>query len=391
MTKVLFVSHSNNFHGGEICLLESVQSLSIKTKYEIHVCLPETFESKLVTELKKCGAKVHLGIKNQYWVGGFTRRRRLKVKRVLDTIQGFFQFIMLLIKVRPRFVALNTFVTNPVFALASRIFNCKTIWFIQELVDLNHGMNFYLGKRFSFNLVKFLSHKIVFNSNFTLNHFVEKKDVNNPKIQILDYAVTYTINESLVKKNLERNFDELAKPIKFLVAGRSVPGKGQEDIVRAFDILINEKGINNIFLTLLGANKNQYTDELIQIVKDASIENYVEFLSFTNEPSSYFIEPTFGITTSRNESFGRITVEYMKYGLVTLGAKAGATSEIIEDGVTGFFYEVKNAKDLADKIEEILKNKQIFKSIVTNAVTYANKKHSLENHGKNLDKILQSL
>ena len=391
MYKVLFISHSNYFHGGEICLLESVQSLILNGNYKVHVAVPSNDETKLVIELKKSNAIVHLGITNQYWVGGLTKRNRLKVQRVLDTIQGFFLAIILILKVRPKFIIINTFVNNPVFAFASRIFNCKTIWYIHELVDADHGWHFYLGKKFSYDLIKFLSHKVLFNSYCTLNHFADEKELQNPKIHLLDYAVTFTINESIVKNNLERNFDELASPIKFLVAGRAVPGKGQEDIVRAFAILINEKGIKNIYLILLGADKNQYRDELVQITKDAAIENYIDFLPFTSEPENYFCEATFGITTSRNESFGRITVEYMKYGLVTIGAKAGATAEIIEDGVTGFFYEVKNAKDLADKIEEILKNKQIFKSIVLNAAAYANKKHNLERHGNNLDKILQSI
>lgn len=54
----------------------------------------------------------------------------------------------------------------------------------------------------------------------------------------------------------------------------------------------------------------------------------------------------FEVMCSKFEAFGRVTVEALRSGKLFIGANTGATSEIVEDGITGYVYPVGNYKSL---------------------------------------------
>ncbi|MEK7071942.1 MAG: glycosyltransferase [Patescibacteria group bacterium] len=56
------------------------------------------------------------------------------------------------------------------------------------------------------------------------------------------------------------------------------------------------------------------------------------------------------------ESFGMVIIEAMSYGIPSLAADIGATSELIEEGRTGWLFESGNIEELKEKIESISKN-----------------------------------
>lgn len=58
---------------------------------------------------------------------------------------------------------------------------------------------------------------------------------------------------------------------------------------------------------------------------------------------------------AERETFGWVTVEGMRSGLLVIGANTGATPEIITNMKTGLLYTHGDARDLADKIEWVLK------------------------------------
>ena len=60
---------------------------------------------------------------------------------------------------------------------------------------------------------------------------------------------------------------------------------------------------------------------------------------------------------SKNEAFGRVTVEYMLQNLAVIASDAGANSEIIENGVSGLLYRLGDVDDLARKMIMYLEDK----------------------------------
>ncbi|XP_072964166.1 uncharacterized protein [Typha angustifolia] len=65
------------------------------------------------------------------------------------------------------------------------------------------------------------------------------------------------------------------------------------------------------------------------------------------------------------ETFGRVTIEAMAFGLPVLGTDAGGTKEIVEDNITGLLHPVgrEGKKDLAQNILYLLTNPSVRKNM----------------------------
>ena len=90
------------------------------------------------------------------------------------------------------------------------------------------------------------------------------------------------------------------------------------------------------------------------------------------------------LVCSRNEAFGRVTVEGMLAGRPVVGARCAATAELIEDGVNGFLYAHGNAKDLAEKIHFLYDHPDIANDTGSTAQAWADKTFSKERYRADL-------
>lgn len=57
------------------------------------------------------------------------------------------------------------------------------------------------------------------------------------------------------------------------------------------------------------------------------------------------------IVSSKQEAFGKITVEAMMGQIPVIGSNSGGTKELIKHNQNGLLFESGNADDLAKKIE----------------------------------------
>lgn len=92
---------------------------------------------------------------------------------------------------------------------------------------------------------------------------------------------------------------------------------------------------------------------------------------------------------SRNEAFGRVTVEALKLGKPCIGANSGGTPELIRDGWNGLLYETGSPSSLAEKIEVLYWNKSLREELAKSAYHWANSTLSSENCISNLIKVFE--
>lgn len=78
-----------------------------------------------------------------------------------------------------------------------------------------------------------------------------------------------------------------------------------------------------------------------------------------------------GVMPSLKEAFGRVTVEYMLAGLLTIGSNTGGTKEIIVDNKTGYLYEIGNTRQLADILKKTINDKDMRVSMGKHSKNYA--------------------
>jgi glycosyltransferase involved in cell wall biosynthesis len=143
--------------------------------------------------------------------------------------------------------------------------------------------------------------------------------------------------------------------LKLLFSGRITEGKGHIDLVRAFEILVKRDGLRNIHASILGAEESSYLDYLKREVHSSGLSDFFEFIPFTNKVIDYISTADVGVNASRNEAFGRVTVEYLKQGLLTIGADSGGTAEILSNFKgESYLYQPGDAEGLASVIRTIL-------------------------------------
>lgn len=138
--------------------------------------------------------------------------------------------------------------------------------------------------------------------------------------------------------------------VQVLLAGRFSPGKGQLEAVKAFELL-QKWGEDRFELTIVGGESvkdKDYADLLRRYVEEHGL-THVTFLGFT-DLKELRKQTDIALVCSSAEALGRVTIESQLAGCLTIGAAAGATTELIQDGVTGKLYQSGDPEALAKSI-----------------------------------------
>lgn len=390
-SRLLFVSHGNAMYGAELCLTEAVHAVKMQGIKAIDVLIQpggNSLEEIFITN----GANIKHFAGIYRWVDAKKLNWRQKLGWLKRNFIALREVTAAFRKHKPDYVITNTVVCSPIFAIAAKLCGCKHAWYIHELGDKDHGYNFYFGRRLTWLIINLLSDKIIVNSRFTLEYFYGKKsDDSKAKIKVIYYAVP--IEDTFKKKDpgFFDGIDDKWKTIarwKILVAGRTVSGKGQEDIINALGILKNVHKFEDFQLTILGRVEGEYSKFLDTLIVKHGLEGQVSMIPYTQNTTRYFKEAHIGVTTSRSEAFGRITVEYLKSNMIAIGANAGATGEIIENKVNGYTYELNKVDQLAEILLGVMKDKNKSCDFAANARAMTTKKFSLEKYGYELKNFL---
>jgi glycosyltransferase involved in cell wall biosynthesis len=371
-----FVSHSSYLHGAETCLLHLIRVLRLKENCNIHVLLPfDDSDSEMVYSLKRIGCQVHyLPYAKTRWVDtsfhlfSFTLQTLALIPRIFK----------LYCRVKPNVVVLNSLVLSPVFAMVAGFLRIPRIWHILELGIEDHGYRFLLGRSLTFLLIFRLASGLVFLSNFIKTKFLYG-DKEFTFVIPPAFETSFTNQRSVCAPSI----DESTK-WSILVLGRTAEGKGQIDAIRAMHVLIYQNMRYDLHLTLVGVINNTYTKEIRSLASQLNLDEFISWIPFSSSSltNEYLQRADLGLVTSRNEAFGRITVEYMLNGLIVVGADYGGTSEILDQFRTSTFrYKPGNYFELAQVINSITqRNRTDYKYLLEEQALKANDIYSDESH-----------
>lgn len=180
--------------------------------------------------------------------------------------------------------------------------------------------------------------------------------------------------------------------VNLAIYGNLDAQKGQMDAVRAVEILREKLNIP-IKLYIIGNQKTEYADKVKQYVNSRGISNIV-FMEPIRESESLKKsrdKMDINLVCSSAEGLGRVTIESMLSGCLTIGAKAGGTPEIIQDRVNGLMYECHNAEDLARTIEWAVANRNEAQRIARDGRVYAKENYNIVKYAMEIQNIYQAL
>jgi glycosyltransferase involved in cell wall biosynthesis len=167
-----------------------------------------------------------------------------------------------------------------------------------------------------------------------------------------------------------------------LLTGRLVPDKGHRDAILAMAIIKN-KGIEDVHLYIAGSLQANmyigwYEEELKKLISDNDLENYVTFCGEISDMVSLREKMDVELMTAIKETFGRVTIEGMRSGLVLIGSNTGGTVELIEDGINGLLYQQGNETDLAEKILKVYNSPEYAEQLARAGYEYTQTHYTAE-------------
>jgi glycosyltransferase involved in cell wall biosynthesis len=155
--------------------------------------------------------------------------------------------------------------------------------------------------------------------------------------------------------------------IKILYTGRLEYRKGTDVLLAAIPLVLQQNP--DILFELIGNDPgNDYEKRFKANNPEKVLQKVIfrgkvhhEALSQAYRTCDIFVAP------SRYESFGLIFIEALSYGKPVIGCNVGGVSEIITDNCNGLFAETGYAQSLADKIIQLVNNRDLRKQMGLNA------------------------
>lgn len=157
--------------------------------------------------------------------------------------------------------------------------------------------------------------------------------------------------------------------------GRLEKIKNIDMIIRSFAQYCKNSDNQELQLKIIGTGIEN--ERLVGLAETLKIRKRVVFMGNCNQKEVALIasHAKAGIFLCPNESFGLAVVESMACGTPVIGVNHGGIAETVIDGQTGFISEL-NEKKIADKINNLLSDKQRLKRLSENARSYAKGNYS---------------
>ena len=150
-----------------------------------------------------------------------------------------------------------------------------------------------------------------------------------------------------------------------LSAGRLVPWKGFEGLIKIMPDLLNE----NIRFKLVIVGSGPEKEKLENLISELNLKNYV-FLVGQIEHSEmlyYFKAADLFILNTNYEGLPHILLEAMQYNLPIITTPIGGNPEIIKNNDNGLFVEYNNKSELKKAIWNLWQDKESQKKFTENS------------------------
>lgn len=137
--------------------------------------------------------------------------------------------------------------------------------------------------------------------------------------------------------------------IRFLYIGRIMKEKGIDELFQAAEEL-KKKYADKFCLDLVGFFEDEYKSQVEALEK----EGIVKYHGFQDEPSPFYAASHCVVLPSYHEGMSNVLLEAAATGRAIITSNIPGCREAVNDGVTGFLCEKKNANDLMICMERFI-------------------------------------
>ncbi|EET85920.1 glycosyl transferase group 1 [Clostridium carboxidivorans P7] len=186
------------------------------------------------------------------------------------------------------------------------------------------------------------SYKVFFQNSGDKDYFIENKMIKD-NWEMLPGSGVNLEQYSLCDLPSE---DE----INFIFIGRVMKLKGIEQYINCAKS-IKEKHPNTNFYIAGFVEEDKYK----QIIEEYHKKRIINYIGFQKDIKPWIqkchctILPSYG-----GEGVPNVLLESAAMGRICVASKINGSKDVIDDGVTGYLFEIGNAKDLIDKVDKFL-------------------------------------
>lgn len=301
----------------------------INENFEIYFSIPEDKYNNKVEELIDLGCK---HIKTDVDRRGMNPLNDLKLIK---------QYKKIVKQIKPNIILSYTIKPNIYGAYVAKKYKIPIILNITGLgSSFNNKKTRFMVK----NMYKYASKRasfIFFQNQENYNYFMNNKLAKKEKSKIIPGSGVNLEKFIPQKKSKDDNI------IRFLFIGRIMKEKGIEEYLEAAKNIKNK--YPNVEFQILGPyEEEQYK----QILENST---YVNYLGKSEDVRKEIKEVDCIINPSYHEGMSNVLLEGAAMEKFLIASDIPGCREIVENDYNGYTFEVKNSKDLEDKIKKFIK------------------------------------
>ena len=236
----------------------------------------------------------------------------------------------------------------------------------RNFITTFHGTyNFKDNIKKFYNSIMLRSKLTIAGSNFIFDHInknYSKYLTRKKKLRVIFRGIN---TEYFNKKNISILKQEKLKmeweisPNKFtiLMPGRLTSWKGQEKLIEALNILIQDYNNSNFQAVILGSDQGRsvYKKKLINLAQRYSLNQKLKFINHCKEmPLAYSLADVVVSASIKPEAFGRVSVEAQAMSKPIIASNIGGSKETIIKDKSGFLYKHDDPRELAKIINTVM-------------------------------------
>ena len=165
--------------------------------------------------------------------------------------------------------------------------------------------------------------------------------------------------------------------------GRLTYWKGQEKLIEALNILIEDYNNSNFQAVVLGSDQGRkvYKKKLIDLVQRYRLGQKIKFIEHCKEmPLAYSLADVVVSASTEPEAFGRVSVEAQAMGKPIIASDLGGSKETILNEKSGFLYNHDDPRELGKILNTLMDiDKETLNSIGNEGRKNVTKKFDVEN------------
>ena len=216
-----------------------------------------------------------------------------------------------------------------------------------------------------YNSIMLRSKLTIAGSNFIFNHINENYSEylnRKKKLRVIFRGINIDYynqkNISILKQEKIKEEWKLAQnKFTILMPGRLTYWKGQEKLIEALNILIEDYNNSNFQAVVLGSDQGRkvYKKKLIDLVQRYRLGQKIKFIDHCKEmPLAYSLADVVVSASIQPEAFGRVAVEAQAMGKPIIASDLGGSKETILKGKSGFLYKHDDPRQLAKALNTVI-------------------------------------